>query len=69
MESTTERDPRDAVSTPGLLWPAQAEASEDLVAEGSAAAVVFMEAAADFTAEEVAVAFMEVVGEVTVGDG
>jgi hypothetical protein len=64
----TERDRQDAASILDLAWPAQDGALEDLVAEGSAAAVVFTEEVADSTAEEVAVAFTEEVGEVTVGD-
>ncbi len=63
MVSITDRDRQDVVSTLDLKWSGQRVASEDLEAEGSAAAV------ADFTEEEVvAEAFTEEVEEVTVGD-
>jgi hypothetical protein len=65
--SIAERDRQDAASILDLAWPAQDGVLGDLVAEGSAAAVVFTEEVADSTAEEVAVAFTEVVEEVTVG--
>ena len=69
--SITDRGPQDAVSTLGLLWPAQAGAPEDLVAEGSEAAVVFMEAVgseAEASTVAEAEAFTEVAGEATVGE-
>ena len=60
--SITARDRQDVVSTLDLKWSGRHVASEDLEAEGSAAAV------ADFTEEEVAEAFTEEVEEVMVGD-
>jgi hypothetical protein len=67
----TERDRQDAASILDLAWPAQAVASEDLVAEGSEAAVVFMEAVgseAEASTVAEAEAFTEVAGEATVGE-
>ena len=67
--SITDRDPQEVGSIPDLAWLAQRAASEDSVALASTAEeVVFMEAVAGSTAEEVAVAFTEEAAGFTVGN-